>query len=62
MSIAITNVSLLLGKELDYVDNGYIEILSPEREALSELIVVVKGSYKLLSKMKNLEEGNEPGR
>lgn len=26
MSIAITNVSLLLGKELDYVDNGYIEI------------------------------------
>ena len=26
MSLAITNVSLLLGKELDYVDNGYIEI------------------------------------
>jgi cytosine/adenosine deaminase-related metal-dependent hydrolase len=26
MSIAITNVSLLLSKELDYVDNGYIEI------------------------------------
>lgn len=26
MSIAITNASLLLGKELDYVDSGYIEI------------------------------------
>jgi cytosine/adenosine deaminase-related metal-dependent hydrolase len=26
MSIAITNASLLLGKELDYVDNGYVEI------------------------------------
>ncbi len=26
MSIAITNASLLLGKELDYVNNGYIEI------------------------------------
>jgi cytosine/adenosine deaminase-related metal-dependent hydrolase len=26
MSIAITNASLLLGKELDYVENGYVEI------------------------------------
>jgi hypothetical protein len=26
MSIAITNASLLLGKNLDYVELGYIEI------------------------------------
>ncbi|MGI0048520.1 MAG: amidohydrolase family protein, partial [Nitrososphaera sp.] len=28
MSIAITNASLLLGKELDYVGKGYVEIES----------------------------------
>jgi cobalt-zinc-cadmium efflux system membrane fusion protein len=43
-------------------DDGYIEIISPERSSLLELQVVTKGSYKLLSKMKNMEEGNEPGR
>ena len=26
MSLAITNVSLLLGRDLDYVERGYIEI------------------------------------
>jgi cytosine/adenosine deaminase-related metal-dependent hydrolase len=40
MSIAITNVSLLLGKELDYVDKGYIEI---ENEAIKN---VGAGSYR----------------
>ncbi|MDQ3883094.1 MAG: amidohydrolase family protein [Thermoproteota archaeon] len=40
MSLAITNVSLLLGKDLDYVERGYIEIESGKISSASA------GSYR----------------
>jgi cytosine/adenosine deaminase-related metal-dependent hydrolase len=40
MSLAITNASLLLGKELDYVEQGYIEIESGKISSASA------GDYK----------------
>ena len=40
MSLAITNASLLLGRELDYVEQGYIEIKSGKISSTSA------GDYK----------------
>lgn len=49
MSIAITNASILLGKELDYVDSGYIEIEN------GIIIRVGIGEYRGSSKRQNAE-------
>jgi cobalt-zinc-cadmium efflux system membrane fusion protein len=42
-------------------ENGYVEIKSPDPATLRNLSVVINGSYKLLSKMKNDETGIDPG-
>src|SRR5919107_535836 len=46
MSLAITNASLLLGRELDYVEQGYIEIKSGKISSTSA--GNYKGSYEKL--------------
>ncbi len=42
-------------------ENGYVEIRSPDAATLKNLSIVINGSYKLLSKMKNDETGEDPG-
>jgi cobalt-zinc-cadmium efflux system membrane fusion protein len=43
-------------------ENGFVEVKSPDSVMLRNASVVINGSYKLLSKMKNDETGQEPGR
>jgi cobalt-zinc-cadmium efflux system membrane fusion protein len=42
-------------------ENGYVEVSNLDGTSLGNQKVVIKGAYKLLSKMKNEELGEEPG-
>ena len=42
-------------------ENGFIEVKLPDDRSVQNTSVVLKGAYKLLSKMKNNELGEDPG-
>ena len=42
-------------------ESGFIEVKLPDDRSVQNTSVVLKGAYKLLSKMKNNELGEDPG-